>query len=101
MPAGHRMDGSAHLAILWHENTRFYEKNGRRMKEPASFFILWQKNESGEPKKLFWPPKKFSMNNRLQVSLIVHLFVKDTIYPDGSIVVLLIENNVMPNLKTE
>ena len=95
------MDGSAHLAILWHEDTCFYEKNGRRMNKPASFFILWQENESGEPKKLFWPPKKFSMNNRLQVSLIVHLFVKDTIYPDGSIVVLLIENNVMPNLKTE
>ena len=71
------------------------------MKEPASFFILWQKNESGEPKKLFWPPKKFSMNNRLQVSLIVHLFVKNTIYAYRTVIPLFVEDNVMPDLETK
>jgi len=43
---GHRMDGSAHFIILWHENKGFSRKTGRRMKKPATFFILWHKNES-------------------------------------------------------
>ena len=45
--ACHRMDGSAHWGILWHENTGFCGKTGRRMKNQATFFILWQENESG------------------------------------------------------
>ena len=37
----------------------------------------------------------------LQVSLIVHLFVENTIYPDGAILVLLIKDNMMSDLKTQ
>ena len=36
----------------------------------------------------------------LQVTLIVHPFVEDTLHPDGIILVLLIENDVMPDLVT-
>jgi hypothetical protein len=46
------MDGSAHFGILWHENTGFYAKTGRRMKNSRGFFILWQENEPEEPKKI-------------------------------------------------
>ena len=45
---GHRMNGSAHLGILWPQNTCFCEKIGHRMKNTASVIILWQENESGE-----------------------------------------------------
>ena len=45
--ACHRMDGSAHFVILWHENAGFCEKIGHRMTNTASIFILWQENESG------------------------------------------------------
>ena len=49
--SGHRMDGSAHLSILWPQNTCFCGKTGHRMKNTASVIILWQENESG---KLFF-----------------------------------------------
>jgi hypothetical protein len=45
---GHRMAGSAHLGILWPQNTCFRGKIGHRMKNTASAIILWQENESGE-----------------------------------------------------
>ena len=35
------------------------------------------------------------------MSLIVHLFVENTIHPDGTIFVLLIENDMMPDLETK
>ena len=35
------------------------------------------------------------------MSLIVHLLVENTIYPDGAIFVLFVENDVMPNLETK
>ena len=35
------------------------------------------------------------------MSLIVHFLVQNTIYPDGAVFVLLIENDMMPNLKTK
>ena len=37
----------------------------------------------------------------LQVHLKVHPLVEDTIYPDGTILVLLIENDVMSDLVTK
>ena len=37
----------------------------------------------------------------LQVSLIVHSFVKNTIYANGTIVALFVENNVMSYLQTK
>ena len=43
---GHRMDGSAHFIILWHENKGFRGKTGHRMDAEADPFILWHKNES-------------------------------------------------------
>ena len=46
--SGHRMAGSAHLGILWPQNTCFRGKTGHRMKNTASAIILWQENESGE-----------------------------------------------------
>ena len=46
--SGHRMNGSAHLSILWPQNTCFCGKIGHRMKNTASVIILWQENESGE-----------------------------------------------------
>jgi len=45
--ACHRMDGSSHFVILWHENAGFCGKIGHRMTNTASIFILWQENESG------------------------------------------------------
>ena len=54
----------------------------------------------------FPPPKK---NTRpillliailLQVSLIVHSFVKNTIYANGAIVALFVKDDVMPYLKS-
>ena len=35
------------------------------------------------------------------MSLIVHLLVENTIHPDGTILVLFIENNMMPDLETK
>ena len=35
------------------------------------------------------------------MSLIVHLFMENTIHPDGTILVLLIENDMMPDLETK
>ncbi|MBR5670759.1 MAG: hypothetical protein IKX11_02770, partial [Bacteroidales bacterium] len=51
--AGHRMNGSAHFGILWHENRGFAGKSGHRMKKTATLFILWQENELEE---LFFRP---------------------------------------------
>ena len=42
------MDGSAHLFILWPQNTGFLAKTGHRMDGGAVSFILWHKNESAE-----------------------------------------------------
>ena len=35
------------------------------------------------------------------MSLVVHLFVKDTLHSEGAILVLFIENNMMSHLKTK
>jgi hypothetical protein len=56
-----------------------------------------RKSKAKATKRFF----SYSRSFLLQVPLIVHLLVEDTIHADGTILVLFIENNMMPNLETK